>query len=470
MNNDVDFNINNYTFQELVNLFDLKIPISKQDIDSKLNEIIDKYSANRNSLSNQYVGFFEKARDKLLQENLNDCISKNIIVGNEKIIGNEINFKTEPPPLLPCTYNKPSFKTSEFNKLVNDTVDDLGQNIDTTTIKKNGPRNIITHPNLDAVPTYNQEVVAGALNPVKRRIIKKSLLIDTRFREDIKSDRKDNHSNIKRHGDKDERDDENDKCVDNIINTNFSIQLPNTICNVISMKLTSLEFPSTWYVFSKGLKTNVMTVIFNGVSHEVNIKPGNYNPYELMEYLNGTPAVDGTTPLPTGIIVEFNEMYGKFTFKIATPAPGDTLELDFRIPSDKTRNIKFNMGWILGFRKSFYKNETTYEPEGIFDSTGFPYIYIVVDDFQNNFENNFIGGFPESVRKSCILARIPQPAPLGGIMFDDSSDLILKKRTYFGPVNIDRLKFQIVDQYHRIIDINNMDWSMALELECVYNL
>ena len=459
MSNELDLNIDHYTVDELVQLLRIKTPITQNDVNSKLTHIIDKYSANRNSFdrnsaTNEYVVFFEKARDKLLCKNRFANVPNTVVVGTQNTVA---------PPLLPYTYNTSTLKTTEFNKLVNDTVDDLGQNIDTTTIKKNGPRNIITHPNLDAVPTYNQEVVAGTLNPLKRRIIKKSLLIDTRFREMIKSDKKD------KHGDQDKHDDENDPCVDNTINTNFSIQLPNTICNVISMKLTSLEFPSTWYVFSKGLKTNIMTIIFNGVSHEVNIKPGNYNPYELMEYLNGTPAPPAA-PLPPGITVEFNEMYGKFTFKITSPAPGDTLELDFRVPTDKTRNIKFNMGWILGFRKSFYKNKTTYEPEGIFDSTGFPYIYLIVDDFQNNVENNFIGAFEESIKKSCILARIPQPAPLGGIMFDDSSDLVLKKRTYFGPVNIDRLKFQILDQYHRIIDINNMDWSMALELECVYNL
>ena len=132
------------------------------------------------------------------------------------------------------------------------------------------------------------------------------------------------------------------------------------------------------------------------------------------------------------------------------------------------------MGWILGFRKPVYMGKISYTSEGIFDLIGVPYVYLMVDDFQNNVENNFIGAFEESIKKSCILARIPQSEllgiPLGGNIFSEPSDLILKKRTYFGPVSIDRLKIQVLDQYHRVIDINNMDWSMSIELECVYNL
>ena len=33
---------------------------------------------------------------------------------------------------------------------------------------------------------------------------------------------------------------------------------------------------------------------------------------------------------------------------------------------------------------------------------------------------------------------------------------------YFGPVDIQRLTIQILDEYGRVLDLNNMDWSFVL--------
>jgi hypothetical protein len=463
MSNELDLNIENYTVDELINILRIETPVTKNGINSKLQHIIDKYSISGNGGNvNEYVIFFENARNKLLNAPRFTNVTDTIVVGTTN---------TNAPPLLPYTYQNSAPKATEFNKLHNDTVDDLLQNIDTTTITKNGPRNVIKHPNLDTVPTYNQEHVAGALNPIKRRIVKKSLLVDTRFRPKLKTDKKHKHKPKDKSKDK-PKDDPKDKaedesCIDKSTNTNFSIQLPNTINNVISMKLTSFEFPKSFYIFSEKLKTNVMTIILDGSSHIIKIPSGNYTPEGLVNCMNATLL----SPLVPDISANYDNINGKFGFSVAS---GTTLELDFRIPSDKTRDINLNMGWIFGFRKPVYTGKISYTSEGIFDLIGVPYVYLMVDDFQNNVENNFIGAFEESIKKSYILARIPQSElldiPLGSNIFSKPSELILKKRTYFGPVSIDRLKIQVLDQYHRVIDINNMDWSMSIELECVYNL
>jgi hypothetical protein len=38
-------------------------------------------------------------------------------------------------------------------------------------------------------------------------------------------------------------------------------------------------------------------------------------------------------------------------------------------------------------------------------------------------------------------------------------------RRYFGPVNIQKLEFKILDEFGRVVDFNNMEWSAVLELE-----
>ena len=44
-----------------------------------------------------------------------------------------------------------------------------------------------------------------------------------------------------------------------------------------------------------------------------------------------------------------------------------------------------------------------------------------------------------------------------------------RSRNYFGPVNISKLHISLLDEYGRILNLNNMDWSMALLFECIYN-
>ena len=44
-----------------------------------------------------------------------------------------------------------------------------------------------------------------------------------------------------------------------------------------------------------------------------------------------------------------------------------------------------------------------------------------------------------------------------------------KKRSYFGPVDINKIKFQILDSFGRIVDLNKMDCSFALNMVCLYD-
>ena len=50
------------------------------------------------------------------------------------------------------------------------------------------------------------------------------------------------------------------------------------------------------------------------------------------------------------------------------------------------------------------------------------------------------------------------------------SNLNSPERKYFGPVSLQKLKFQLVDQYNRIVDTNNIDFSFSLKLSCVYDM
>ena len=53
---------------------------------------------------------------------------------------------------------------------------------------------------------------------------------------------------------------------------------------------------------------------------------------------------------------------------------------------------------------------------------------------------------------------------------ESTSNAINREKRFFGPVNIQKLKITLYDDLGRILDLNNMDWSLELAFECVYNM
>ena len=53
---------------------------------------------------------------------------------------------------------------------------------------------------------------------------------------------------------------------------------------------------------------------------------------------------------------------------------------------------------------------------------------------------------------------------------ESTTNAINREKRYFGPVNIQKMKITLYDDLGRILDLNNMDWSLELAFECVYNM
>ena len=403
-----DLDVSNYTDDELIKLIKLKEPYSDVNVMNTISKNIKKYHKHE-----QLVTFFTEIQERLINRNIE--IKKN----------NYINFGNE--------------ENKEFNKIL-----PPGRESDIYT---NGGRPVVIHENLNTLPTFNQEYVGGELNPVKKRTTTKLLPIDTRYRLDY----------------------------DKTKSTNFSIQLPDTIKNVVSMKLHSFEFPITQYNFSETLDTNTFKVIYNSTSYTIDISQGNYTADELENYLYNAIAGTGVffdPPFNGNVGVDFDSKYGKFIIELTSSgiSAGDTIALDFSSNKFPERDIKFNLGWMLGYRKASYSGLQRYVPEGLFDTGGTRNINLIVNDFNNNNGEIYINPFWSGPMKYNILARVQQPASTNELIFNDSSDLIYKAREYFGPVDIRRLQIQILNDNFEVIDNNNMDYSLTLEFKCIYNL
>ena len=411
-----DLNIENYTKQELVDMFGLPPNFDKNILDIKelkIRESILKNTEITKETQSQTINFLIKAKNIILE-------SKNNI---------------------PDLYNT-SYQLKMTN--INDEEEHMVQNREATAY----------------LPSYPSEFFPGVINPLKKRTIKNNLNIDTRFRNNYQSS----------------------------LSSNFNIGLPTNFNNVIQMQLSSFEIPTTYYLISRQYGNNYFNLTVNGNTVIVTIPDGNYDKSTIMSIINRQLLNLSST---TGItdfkhVVFIANITGDTTGSGQTIVGFDggqtygadaTMELNFCANDngvdDYDTPLALKFGWILGFRNGIYKNNQNYVSEGIIDVKGPKYLFLVVDDYKNNVNNSFYSAFNSSILNKNILARISLDSTstnIFNVLQQSSSTLVTTPREYFGPVNLNNLTIQLLDEYGRIIDMNNMDYSFCLTLTTVYDI
>jgi hypothetical protein len=87
----------------------------------------------------------------------------------------------------------------------------------------------------------------------------------------------------------------------------------------------------------------------------------------------------------------------------------------------------------------------------------------------NNNLTNYLAKAPTS---SDVLAIIPVKTsvgvPTGSLLVEFSGSLQDSNRTYFGPVNIDRMAVRLLDDKGNVLNLNGIDWCCTIKCECLY--
>ena len=309
-------------------------------------------------------------------------------------------------------------------------------------------------PYIDAFPT---DVITGVINPLRKKVFTTNLNIDTRFRDNYYG----------------------------TTSSNFNINLPMKINKVTSMQLSAIELPVNMYTISKNYNNNFFSITANKTSAIITIPDGNYSAQGLVYVINNELTSLGgyfknilftfdysnsssTTQPNTGtqkVIVQINP-----TYLLTNPAFPFTL--NFQTTSngadDRATPLPLKFGWLLGFRNGLYINNTIYVTEGIVDLFGPKYVYLCIDDFNNSVSNNFYSAFNSSLLNKNILARITM-GPFN-ILQENDYKLVTTPREYFGPVDIQRLNIQLLDEYGRVINLNGSDFSFCISFQTVYDI
>jgi hypothetical protein len=102
-------------------------------------------------------------------------------------------------------------------------------------------------------------------------------------------------------------------------------------------------------------------------------------------------------------------------------------------------------------------------------------VFLCIDDYNNNVNNYYASAYGSSTISPNIIARlnikqqINAAGAYGVVSGESLSTSLTYSREYFGPVDVQRIRITLVDEFGRVLDLNNMDWSFALMFECIYN-
>ena len=424
MNSNFDLNIKNYTIKELEELFELPINYDNSIIEIKETKLRQNIISDKSIISltkNKTLDFINKVK-KTLEENLKKNLNNN----------------------------------SPASKLAKnwETIYNLNRSLDSSDLVNAGSTNIIKREVTPYGQSSPSEFYQGTINPLNKRILRQNINIDTRFR-------------------------------DNYYTTsasNFHVDLPIRLTEVVSLQLSALEMSTTFYTISQVFGNNFFVLESPGFEHlVVTIPDGNYDYLGLQNYINNflssLPSnpykdiqflADANTPSGSGPQSGSGKMIAgsisgstSFSINFVTDRYGN---------DDRQTPLPLKLGWLMGFRDGYYENNTTYVSEGIINLLGPRYIYLVVDDFNNSVLDGFYGAFTSSILNKNILARISLQGSVFNYISKDNFNLISTPRQYFGPVDIQKLQIQLLDEYGRILNLNNMDYSFCLTFQTIYDL
>ena len=441
----IEMNIDDWNIDDIEELIEVNQNSTYEEIISASKQLINRARAQGND---EYVNFIANAAEKLINNYSNENDSD---------------------------YNR------EDDEEINDTNSSNIQDriVETMPYQGSIPKPI---PNDYAFTNYNNNYVGGLVNPIKRETLTTTLILNSKFRDFYMKNKNNNKRNCIKEafGKYNVKDLLRQKGT----STDFVIELEEPFSNVISMRLSGLELVNGYYSISEYLGTNVFSITTLDVNGDIAVE-------NIIKIPDGVYTVDF---LKKHIQSQFNEYiikmsieYYELSQKIYFQMDGNyssTYIINFNNPYIAERNLYYNLGWILGFRKSTYtfandailfkpdSNNTTNNSNGIYGETsinliGTSFFLLCVDDFNNNSSNvvSYNPGTKYSHNIRNVLATIPNAVQTHEILFEDSSDRINKTRTYFGPVSIKKLHIKILDEYGRHINNTQDDLSIKLEIE-----
>ena len=440
--NDIDLNINNYDFNDLLKMFKIKSYDDKKKCDNLLET---KYELVKTKFPKEIQNFYLKSKT-ILKTIIGLFDANKLSKDDNNGINNYIERIKSVKQFENFNETDLMYKIHIINNY-NDDVSELLNEPNYDVNRLNPSLNNKNNTNI-VLNTAINEVSPGHLNSVKRITQLLNLNLNSCFRNNYY---------------------QSNPC-------DFQYIIPSEIKNVLSMRLVSIEIPNSWYLFSSIKKNNSFIIEINldgeKTNYDIIIPDGNYDSDTLQHYLNTTYFCESglETPLKN-IRFNINNYNLKTSFEIVENEETETDNFNFSLKfiQNINQNAMNTLGWTLGFRLGSYLNiHEKICSEGLFDAGGDRYIYICINDYQYNSNTSNTVCFDKSILNEDVLAKIPMINGKFSLIVNDNNNSLAKIRRYNGPINLSRLQIKIIDKFGTVIDLNNMDYSLTLELELLY--
>jgi len=135
-------------------------------------------------------------------------------------------------------------------------------------------------------------------------------------------------------------------------------------------------------------------------------------------------------------------------------------------------NLYFQtMGYQMGFREIIYSGAKSYTSEAIFNNNYSSYLYFAVDDFTGSQQiSNTFGILKNGILDNNILGVIPLTSQPFNFTFDNNANFIYKKREYFGPVDVAKISIKLLNQIGDLVNLNYTDFNFSIQVTSLYDI
>ena len=371
----IDTNVSNYTMSELMAIVNLD-DLDPTSIMKATSPFVEKFKDNNPKLSS----FFSDIQSQLLQyaQDLydEDDTDDAVYPSGEKQLENR--------------YKHEYLKQKDQNQ--NNKITEREQKIGVF-----GDQHVpMTRQQLGVNDTFNVSVKQDSLNPNLKNTISRFVNLDSQFRQ---------FSGI------------------NSTSTNYTLDLSDTLKNVLSMRLYSYQIPFSWYLIDP-IYNNTCFWITNGTDNvPITMPSGNYNSSEFVTSLNNAFTNAGFAnfqPININNVVVNTPVYynvntGKITLnlygaKINTPKYNFTVTSSTIITFfdftgtlqcylncvNNTNYLNQTLGWLMGYRVPYeIVEENGNTAYSVLDLIGTKYLILVIDDYNQNHVNNSLVSITE---------------------------------------------------------------------------
>jgi hypothetical protein len=281
--------------------------------------------------------------------------------------------------------------------------------------------------------------------------------------------------------------------------SNFLFKLLTPIKNVISVRLSSLEIPNTWYTFSeiRG-NTSMVVQIHPPIDNPSGIKAGRVVISEGNYTANTLAANDILIEIFTQLnktfpnnsfSVFFNSITGKLTLSCFTknntptggytylnqpkpmPTPPPTtltgsgyetpvaFSINFADGIYSNRDDNWGLGYNLGYRIQQTDVATFQTADSIVDVVDSNYVFLSLNPDWRVVEHNQ----PDS-SQTAAFAKVIIDAGKNEIVYDNGANTITKQYYLKQPSNITSFTIAITDEYDQYVQLEGGNVSMTLEV------